>query len=349
MAAIRFRRRPLLLPLTLGIALLVPHAAVETGASASKGPSTRPSAPAGIVWPAPPDPARIRFVRTLDPTTVQRAPSLMKKMWRMLVGPSEPVRMRQPYGIAVGADRKVYVADTAGGTIHVYDLAKPGYAALRVKATSLIGIAAAAGRLFVTDSVAGTVQALDLRGRTAWSLGRAAGFLRPTGIVAAGDRLYVVDTVRHAVVVVSLSGAWLGTFGGPGSGAGQLNFPTNIARGRDGRIHVTDTMNFRVQVFEPDGRFVGAFGRLGDGPGDLDKPKGVALDSAGHVYVVEGLHDVVQIFDPSGRLLLVFGGSGSGDGQLWLPSGIAIANDFVFVADSANGRVQVYEYLRTGP
>jgi len=333
----------------MGIALLALHAVTGAGAPAGERPSVRKSAPAGIVWPAPPDPARIRFIRTLDPTAAQGAPSLMKKMWRTLVGAPEPIRMRQPYGIAVSADRKVYVADTASGTIHVYDLMKPGYAAIRAKATSLIGIAAEAGRLFVTDSVAGTVQALDLRGRVLWSLGPSAGFVRPTGIVAARDRLYVVDTLRHTVVVVSLSGERIGTFGSQGAGAGQFNYPTNIALGRDGRLYVTDAMNFRVQVFEPDGRFVVTFGRLGDGPGDLDKPKGVALDSAGHVYVVEGLHDVVQIFDPSGRLLLVFGGSGSGDGQLWLPSGIAIANDFVFVADSANGRVQVYEYLRTGP
>jgi DNA-binding beta-propeller fold protein YncE len=326
------------------MALLVLRAAAVAGGPAQARSPVLPR----VVWPSPPDPARIRFVRSLDPTSALGAPSLMTRMWRTLVGSGEPIRMRQPYGIAVGADGKLYVADTVGGTIHVYGLTKPGYAAIRVNASSLIGIAAAGGRLFVTDSASGTVQALDLKGRAIWSLGPSDGFIRPTGIVATADRLYVVDTMSHAVVIVSHAGEWLGSFGGQGAGDGQLNFPTNIARGRDGRIRVTDTMNFRVQTFEPDGRFVGTFGRMGDGPGDLDKPKGVALDSDGHVYVVEAVHDVVQIFDPAGRLLLAFGGSGSGEGQLWLPSGIAIANDRVFVADSANGRVQVYEYLRTG-
>ena len=128
-----------------------------------------------------------------------------------------------------------------------------------------------------------------------------------------------------------------------------FNFPTNITRGADGRLFVTDTLNFRVQVFDADGRPLGVFGRPGDTPGDFDKAKGIALDSAGHVYVVEGLNDVVQIYQPDGRLLLVFGGSGAGDGQLWLPSGITIANDVVYVADAANQRVQMFEYVRERP
>ena len=105
-------------------------------------------------------------------------------------------------------------------------------------------------------------------------------------------------------------------------------------------------MNFRVQVFNEDGRLLSTFGRLGDGSGDFDKPKGIAVDSAGHIYVVEGINDVVQIFDDEGKLLLAFGGSGFGEGQFWLPSGIAIANDVVYVADSANRRVQMFEYLK---
>ena len=87
------------------------------------------------------------------------------------------------------------------------------------------------------------------------------------------------------------------------------------------------------------------FGSDVNGSGDFNRPKGVSVDSEGHVYVVEGLNDVVQIFDGDGQLLLDFGESGKGPGQFWLPSGIAIVNDIVYVADAANRRVQLFEYV----
>ena len=57
----------------------------------------------------------------------------------------------------------------------------------------------------------------------------------------------------------------------------------------------------------------------------------------------------MQIFDDGGRLLLAFGESGAGIGQFWLPTGIAIVNDVVYVADSANRRLQMFEYLKEQP
>jgi sugar lactone lactonase YvrE len=334
------RRFSTLLPFVLGVVLVAQHSVRAGGVP--------PTAPNRLVWPAPPAAARIRFVRTISPAAVKGPPSLMKKFWRVLVGSSDTDHMNQPYGIAVGPDKKVYVADTFGGVIHAYDLDKGGYSAINVKGRSLIGVAAGAGRLFATDSAAGAVTGLDLKGRTLWSLDRKFGLGRPAGIVWGGDRLYVVDTLHHCVFMVSVAGGYLGAFGMQGSGPGQFNYPTNIARAADGTLYVTDTLNFRVQAFNGQGRFLGTFGKLGDGAGDFDKPKGVAVDSAGHIYVVEGMNDVVQIFDRSGRLLLAFGESGAEEGQFWLPTGITIVDDRVYVADSANRRVQVFEYLKDG-
>lgn len=296
-----------------------------------------------VEWPAPPEPARIRYVRSLDPASIRPRRSLFTRVLRAITGGRDEPSMTQPYGVTVGTDRRVYVADTVGGVIHVFDLEKTSYSALHLNFESLIGVASAGERLFVTDSASGRVAAVDRRGRTLWTRGRQDGFERPTGIAAAPDRLYVADTLTHRVVILDMQGAVLGTFGERGSRPGQFNFPTNVARSADGRVFVTDAMNFRVQVFDASGRFLRAFGQLGDGVGDFDKPKGVAVDRDGHIYVVEGFHDVVQIFDEDGRLLLTFGGSGRGAGELWLPAGMAIVNDVVYIVDSANRRVQMYE------
>lgn len=300
------------------------------------------------MWPQPPAPARIRYVRALSPQAIKRPPSAFSKFLRVIVGGEAEKTMQQPYGVAVGRDRRVYVADSVGGVIHVYDTARSGYDTIRVKAESLIGIAVVSDRLYVTDSVGRKVICLDLKGHVLWTRGERDGFGRPTGIAASADLLYVVDTIQNRVVMLGLSGTPFGSFGARGSGPGQFNFPTNIARMSDGRLLVTDTLNFRVQVLDKSGAPLSTFGRLGDGPGDFDKPKGIAVDRAGHIYVVEGLSDVVQIFDDGGRLLLAFGGSGTGAGQLWLPAGITIADDTIYVADAANRRVQVFEYVGEG-
>ena len=314
-------------------------------ALAGAQPQTRPSGPS---WPPPPATARIRFIRSLTPSAVRRPPSMLGRVWRALTGEHREDVMTQPYGIAVAPDGRVYVADTFARAVHIYDLQRNTHARLTVDGESLIGVAVVGERVFVTDSAGPRLLCLE-RGRTRWSIGRDAGLLRPTGLVAAGDRLHVVDTLAHRVVTVSLDGRVLGGFGGPGRGAGEFNYPTHIARGPDGRLYVTDTMNFRIQIFAADGRHLTTFGQLGDGSGDFNKPKGIALDSEGHVYVVEGLFDAVQIFDEAGRFLLTFGTSGAGDGEFWLPTGICIRDDRVYVADSANHRVQVFEYVKAAP
>jgi DNA-binding beta-propeller fold protein YncE len=316
---------------------------------AARPSKSTPAAAPLPAWPPAPAQARIRFLRALDPASGRRKPSLFKRFVRFIVGANDEPQMLQPYGIAVAPDGKVYVADTFGKTIHVYDVARSDYSTIAVDGKSLIGVAVVRGLLFVTDSVSGRLLCLDAKGHVLWTRGHDSGFLRPTGLVAATDRLYVVDTILNKVVIVSLTGQIMGTFGDRGDAPGQFNFPTNIARATDGRLFVTDTMNFRVQVFDSEGKYLNSFGHAGDGAGDFAKPKGIAIDSAGHVYVVEGFNDVVQIFDDSGRLLLAFGGSGAGAGQLWLPTGIAIANDRIYVADSANRRLQMFEYVRTEP
>ncbi|MEW6365866.1 MAG: 6-bladed beta-propeller [Acidobacteriota bacterium] len=304
------------------------------------------SVAAETVWPEPPEHPRIRFVRSITPAEAGGKPSFLSKLWGLISGEKKQYVMTQPYGVCLGPGGRLFVADTFGRCLHVYDLPKNAYSNMRIDGDSLIGVAAGSDRLYVTDSARRRLVCLNPKGRELWTIGAEAGFRRPTGLAVVGDQLRVVDTLANKIVSVTRDGKIVGQFGAHGKGPGEFNFPTNIATGPGGRLYVCDSMNFRVQIFDAQNRYISSFGKLGDSSGDFNRPKGIAVDSDGNIYVVEGLHDVVQIFDESGRLLLFFGGSGSGEGDLWLPTGIAIQDDRICVADSANRRIQVYEYLK---
>lgn len=333
------------LAVALGLIAVLGTVPVPLAAGQRRAPPPPPPKPSTLAWPPGPGPARVRFVRTIDPSAMRGRPSALSRLVRAIVGPGDVATMTQPYGVAVGPDGRLYVADSTASTIHVYGLAKASYDTIHVEAESLIGITFTGRRLVVTDSVGARVICLEPDGRVVWSLGRKDGFLRPTGITAASGQLFVVDTLGNRVVTVSTAGDVQGSFGTRGVEPGQLNYPASIASDRDGHLYVVDTMNFRVQVFSLEGRALGMFGQAGDGPGDFDKPKGIAVDAQGLVYVVDGMNDVVKIFNPKGQLLLVFAGSGVGPGQLWLPAGITLTGSTVYVADTANRRVQVFERL----
>ncbi len=55
---------------------------------------------------------------------------------------------------------------------------------------------------------------------------------------------------------------------------------------------------------------------------------------------------MIKIFDKEGRLLLFFGEKGSFYGNFDLPAGIFIdSNNRIYVADSLNMRLQVFQFL----
>ena len=65
--------------------------------------------------------------------------------------------------------------------------------------------------------------------------------------------------------------------------------------------------------------------------------------------VSDAAFDNVQIFDLSGQLLLYFGLPGVASGQFRLPAGMCFdAQVRLFVADSYNHRIQVFEFLAGG-
>lgn len=311
--------------------------------------------PLGIVWPAPPEVARVRYLGSIaTPGDIGAHQSLLRRVVRAVTG-AEQLRIRQPYGIAVDSAGVIFVADVAARGVHRFDPERGRYAFFTARGRpalrSPIGVAVdERGDLYIADSELGVVVVLRPDGAERRRI--SDGLRRPTGLAwdSARGWLWVVDTEANRVVAFDRDGRKQRSFGVRGTGDGEFNYPTNIAVARDGTLYVTDALNVRIQVFSPEGVYRRQFGRHSNAVGDLARPKGVALDSDGHVYVVEGLYDVVNLFDSEGRTLLSVGSAGRGPGEFWLATGIAIdRRDRVYVADSHNGRIQVLQYVPGAP
>lgn len=303
-----------------------------------------------VLWPAPPAPARIRFLRSLSrPEDVGIQPSFWRRLGQLIVGPRDEWLIR-PTAVATDGPL-MYIADAGAQALWMIDTERGRFSKV-VKAkdqplVSPVAVAVGRDRVYLADSFLGKIFVydpdLDLK-----SVIADTGLQRPAGLAfdRAADRLYVADAREHRVWIFTGAGQRIGVIGQRGASDGEFNFPTHVAVDGAGTIYVTDALGFRIEMFERDGRFRGAFGRHGDSSGEFASPKGVAVDSEGHVYVVEPLFDAVQIFDRRGRFLLSFGDRGLGPGQFWLPVGVFIdADDRIYVADSYNQRIQVFQYL----
>ena len=254
--------------------------------------------------------------------------------------------MRRPSAVAAD-DEVIAVADPGLKLVHLFRTNESRYEAIREAGSdafeSPVGIGLGPDAIYVTDSAAGKVFVFDRRGTHSNTI---SGLSRPTGIAVHGvsGRLFVADTAENKIVVFDAAGNKLDEFGARGLAPGEFNFPTSLALHGDSLL-VNDTLNYRIQVFTLDGSPISSFGEIGDGSGQFAMSKGLSADREGHIYVADALSNYIQIFDQDGQFLLSFGGMGGRVGQFLLPAGLYIFNNTIYIADSQNGRVQVFEYL----
>jgi DNA-binding beta-propeller fold protein YncE len=299
-----------------------------------------------LVWPGAPEKARIQFVRQFSsPEDLGLRESFARRVRDALVGDDDR-QMTRPYAVAAN-NNKVAVADPGAAMIHLFDTERKSYHPLTdagdYSFASPIGVALTDERLYIADSELGKVFILNHRLKL---LSTIDTLQRPTSLALDpnSQRLYVADTLAHNIQVFDQDGKALFSIGGRGEADQLFNYPSHLAIADD-RLFVNDTMNFRIQIFSLEGRHLRTFGIHGVGSGHLTQPKGVAVDSAGHVYVADALSNRVQIFEQDGTFLLGFGRAGDNPGAFQMPAGLAIWDDLIYVADSFNQRVQVFQFL----
>ncbi len=367
--------------LLLGSLLLASPAAVL--AANNKKNTTPPANPANqrttayfdvskIVWPNPPEIARIAFKEIytgekIDPNLYTK--KARKSTWMdRLAGslPADQVQLdKLPYqlirtlGVGVDSKGRIYAADQGVGAIFVFDPSDKAYVELigngRQAHFGLItGLALDDDdRLFVADASLHRVVAFSPKHEMEGVFGGDV-LVRPGGVAVDRENrfIYVADTGGDVVDVFDADNfKLLRQIGKPSrkhdqTEPGLFSLPEGVAVDADGNLYVADTFNDRVEMFDADGRFISTFGKNGDGPADLDRPKGIAIDCDGHIWLVDAVQNRVKVFDQQGRLLIYLGGAGNYPGQFMGPWGIAIGpSNQVVVSETFPGRVQVFRYI----
>lgn len=331
-------------------------AAVVLSTACASRPAGGPSPATRIQFPPPPAQAVIEWVASYgNSSDVGAGQSALSKA---LVGEeAAQAALVAPTNVAIAPDGSLFVIDQKLDAVVVVDPARKRFERFAGEGGGPLSkpIALAFGpdgTLFVTDATSRAVQAFDGKGRFRASYGGPKLFERPTGVAVSpdGKRLAVCDTPKHVVYVLSTGDGSvlkkLGTEGRASDKPGEFHTPYTVAFDEEGYLYVSDYLNYRIQVFGPDGSVESSWGQAGDRPGDLSRPRGLAVDSKrGVVYEVDGAFQLVQMFNLDGELLMWFAGPGNGPGQLALPTGIDRRGDLIAVADTLNGRIQVFRFL----
>ena len=175
--------------------------------------------------------------------------------------------------------------------------------------------------------------------------------------------LYVVDGGRDVVQKLAPTGAVLATLGGPGTGEGEFDGPTDIDPTNGLVLVVADAGNGRLQRFSraflfletlPVGSVTGSEARLGNasrygsardrlgGPG-TGRPTAVAVSPSGETYAIDETEGYVIRWDEDRRTTRTIGGYDAGVGALNEPVALAADEASLYVADRGQAAIKVYD------
>lgn len=231
------------------------------------------------------------------------------------------------------------------------------------------GLGVDGNNIWLTDSRGARVLKFDANGNFLQKIGKA-GVIDYTGTsldyvtdvaVDSSGNIWVVDGSAAHVVKHDSSGnrvSELGQSWNRGSDNSHFNDPISIAFDGAGNIYVSDTGlwgndygNHRVQVFNSSGTYLATIGQTGVcGPGNdqFCGPRHIAVYGT-YLYVADAGNHRVQIFDitnPSSpsyvATLGATGVSGSDNAHFDHPEGVGVDASYIYVADSNNNRVQIF-------
>ncbi|MEQ1897703.1 MAG: 6-bladed beta-propeller [Vicinamibacterales bacterium] len=278
--------------------------------SAKKSKAAHSALPPPLTWPLPPEQPRIRYVtsyRGADDFKLVKKPS---KLMVALLGAKDQAtpgadRLVKPYGVAVAPNGRIYIADTA------------------------------ARRVYALDPEAKTVAFLGDSG--------AGKLAKPIGVaVDSRGVVFVADATLKRVFGYGADGRLVIAIGHEG----ELENPSGLAVDRTRQLlFVADAAKHQILSYSTvDGAPRATVGKRGSEPGEFNFPTNLAVDRDGTLYVADTLNFRIQAFDAAGAFVREFGTLGDSPGNLNRPKGIGVDSaGHIYVVDASFNNFQIFD------
>lgn len=183
----------------------------------------------------------------------------------------------------------------------------------------------------------------------------------PYGVAVDGDTVWIAEEWGHRVMQFKSDGSYVSQIGKAGledSSFGPLAMLRDVAIDAAGNRWIVDAGAAHILQISPEGELLRELGapwdhRCGaDAPWDrLCFPVSLAFDAAGNMYLSDEELHVVRVMKPDGSYLAQIGAqavAGTANDKLNRPQHLAVDDGRLYVADSANHRVQIYDVSTPG-
>jgi DNA-binding beta-propeller fold protein YncE len=302
----------------------------------------------------------LEFVRAFSSASdLKPEHDVLNRALDIVAGPADPSTrvdaLKSPVALTTDSGNRVFVADPAARTVHIFDLAHSRYGRLDTSGRMSDPVAVAIdaqNNLYVVDQISRTVFVYDSAGKFRRALGKLRGgesyFESPSSIAVdhSTGRIYICDRLGNMIFVMDQRGKILRRIGKRGAGEGPAEFRLPgqvILCGKD--LCVLDSGNSRIQVLDTDGHFKRSInvGYAGHGAG-------LAADNQGNLYLSDPGVDQIQVFSRDGAPLHILEISAVHGGIISHPSALWIdARNKLYAIDSQENRVGEFEILGRTP